>query len=177
MLTAAVLWWPMTGTLRNSLRTSSLGKLSCLTRRNSLGMEQDGSTSSLTIFKILGCWLLRLCLNIFSPDKPRVGGSDSYREPDKVFCGPEYLAEGTFSGLAAARVGSVLSKLCRPFLSNLRVGFLETLLGHGLALLLMFPFWVYGVKLTELQCQGVIKQIVYIMHSQAFILLPKSTRI
>lgn len=119
----------------------------------------------------------RLCLNIFSPDKPRVGGSDSYREPNKVFGGPEYLAEGTFSGLAAARVGSVLSKLCRPFLSNLRVGFLETLRGHGLALLLMFPFWVYGVKLTELQCQGVIEQIVYIVHSQAFILLPKLTRI
>lgn len=57
----------------------------------------------------------RSCLNIFSPDKSRVGGSDDCGEASKVFGGPEYLAEGTFSGLATARIGSVLSKIVQTF--------------------------------------------------------------
>ena len=58
----------------------------------------------------------RSCLNIFSPGKSRVGGSDDCGEASKVFGGPEYSAEGTFSGLAAGRIGSVLSKIVQTFL-------------------------------------------------------------
>lgn len=151
----------------------------CLTRRNGLGREQRGSTSSLTTFERLGYWLLRDHVLVFFllASEPRVGGSDGCRGSVWFLTGWYAWKEDISSGFSAAKVGSFISKIVQTFWINLRAGFLETLLGQGLVLLLMFPFWVYGEQLLELQCQGIIEQIVYIVHSQAFVLLPKPTGI
>lgn len=116
--------------------------LLCLPRRNGLGREQRGSSSSLTTFKRRGYWCVLIFFLLTS--EPRVGGTDGCRGSVWFLTGWYAWQEDISSGFSAAKVGSFISKIVQTFWSNLRAGFVETLLGQGLVLLLMFPFWVDG---------------------------------
>lgn len=149
MLTAAVLLLPMTGTFRNTVSgLPPWANFPAPRREKRVGMEQDGSTSCLTVFKILGCCLLRdhVFICFLLTNETSVGGSDGEGRSIRCLVGQNTWQRTLPLNAQLLRLDWSFPKLYKHVLSNLRVDFfLETRLGHGLVLLLMFPFWAYGV--------------------------------
>lgn len=81
-------------------------------------MEQDGSTSCLTVFKILGCCLLQDHFFTFFllTNEITIGGSDGGEGRSVWYLVGQNTWQRMLPANSAAKVGLVLSKIIEAFL-------------------------------------------------------------